>query len=80
MANKKRFQIKEKSDGSSDHFYSPDIKWVVIDVSTGKKIKTFLGRWEKPDAIQDVKFSKDGKEVIARNGNGEIIERFTLPT
>jgi hypothetical protein len=78
MTNKKRFQIREKSD-STDHFYSPDIMWEVIDTKTGEEIKTFFGRWEKPDAIQVVKFSRDGKEVLAMNGHGEIIERFKLP-
>jgi hypothetical protein len=75
----RRFKIIESTPKSSgDHFYpESDMEWT-LKTAKGKTLHTFYGDWSKPDTIHSVKFSKDGKEVLARNKKGRIVERVDL--
>jgi hypothetical protein len=75
-----RFKILESAPSTSgDHFYpETDIEWALIEIATGKTLHTFYGDWSRPESIQTVKFSKDGKEVLAKNKRRKIVERFDL--
>ena len=74
------FKISELVPQSSgDHFY-PDtaLEWTLMETTKSRTLHTFHGDWSRPDTIQSVKFSKDGKEVLAENKKGKIMERFDL--
>ena len=63
---------------ASDHFYGDtELEWKLIDTETRKTIMTFDGDWSKAGAINDVVFSKDGMEVLAKE-NKKIIKRVEL--
>ena len=74
------FKIIESSPKSSgDHCYpESEMEWTLKETSTGKTLHTFYGDWSRPDTIHSVKFSKDGKEVLAKNKKGRIIKRVDL--
>lgn len=80
MSKDRRFKLVESSAGSSgDHFYpDPEMEWRLIDTSTKRTVLRFEGRWDGPDTIQSVKFSRNGKEVIAKAAKGKIMERVDL--
>jgi hypothetical protein len=75
----KNLNYKIISQSGSDHFYRDDVEWLVVEVKTGKQIMFFHGTWMGGDQINSVKFSEDGKEVIAKDGHGEIVEIKKLP-
>jgi len=86
MAMKKNIDFREPQtspDGrfrlellpiDSDHFYILDMEWKLVDTKIGSRIKTFIGHWATAGEIQSVEFSKIGKEVIAKDDKGKVVE------
>lgn len=54
-----------------------DTTWDVKDLRTGKIIKVFTGKWPDAKTIQDVSF--DGDTVVAKDGDGKVLDVFKLP-
>ncbi len=71
-----RFRL-DRSNPSGDHFCRPDLEWELIDLRAGKILQTFYGRRDNPAEVQDVGFSSDGKELVARDGNGKVSDTAT---
>lgn len=74
-----RFKLsKERPD--SDDYLNPDRSWTLTYARTGKTAYYFEGLIDDETTTQEVKFSPDGKEVIAKNGNGNVLKRVSLPS
>lgn len=74
-----RYKIEEFYESDSQHFHpDTDYELKVIDTQTEKVLMTFDCDWSRDKSIQTVGFSKDGLQVIARNGQGKIVKKVDL--
>ena len=65
---------------SSDHFYDTEKTWWVMDNETGERVVGFSTDPMKAGGIATVELSPDGWEAVAKDANGEIVDRVDLKT